>query len=304
VQDQHSSNNDGVQFERLRARLPEAPPPWTRRRMVVVPAIVAINVVVFLAWQVANGGGELLRFMVSNFLVSTGHLAGGPLRVQVGNQLVEGVLSGGAYWTLLTSVFSHNFLWHILVNMFVLWSFGSIMERLLGSAKFAAFYLASGVFASAAHCAVSAFMGRGQVPALGASGAVAAVLMAYALTFPKHRILLFGVVPMPALGGVLLFVGFDIWGLIAQGQGGGLPIGHGAHLGGALAGALFWWLQMRDNPPDTSPAPRTEVGRLGLDADEALEFDRLRRKLSIEGPGSLTDQERLFLQRVRDRALN
>jgi hypothetical protein len=109
---------------------------------------------------------------------------------------------------------------------------------------------------------------------------------------------------MPALGGVLLFVGFDIWGLIAQGQGGGLPIGHGAHLGGALAGALFWWLQMRDNPPDTSPAPRTEVGRLGLDADEALEFDRLRRKLSIEGPGSLTDQERLFLQRVRDRALN
>jgi membrane associated rhomboid family serine protease len=287
VQDQHSSNNDGVQFERLRARLPEAPPAWTRRRMVVVPAIVAINVAGFS--RVADDrnrrdhpalhGRELA-------LVSTVHL------------------QAGHVWTLLTSVFSHSDLWHILINMFVLWSFGSIMERLLGSARFAAFYLASGVFASAAHCAVSALMGRGQTAALGASGAVAAVLMAYALTFPKHRILLFGVVPMPALGGVLLFVGFDIWGLIAQGQGGGLPIGHGAHLGGALAGAVFWWLQMRGGPPADSTSPRPAVRSLGLGADEAREFDRLRRKLSAEGPESLTDDERLFLQTVRDRAMN
>jgi membrane associated rhomboid family serine protease len=286
VQDQHSSNNDGVQFERLRARLPEAPPAWTRRRMVVVPAIVAVNVLVFLAWQMTGTDETIRRFMAENFLVSTVHL------------------QAGHVWTLLTSVFSHSDLWHILINMFVLWSFGSIMERLLGSARFAAFYLASGVFASAAHCAVSALMGRGQTAALGASGAVAAVLMAYALTFPKHRILLFGVVPMPALGGVLLFVGFDIWGLIAQGQGGGLPIGHGAHLGGALAGAVFWWLQMRGGPPADSTSPRPAVRSLGLGADEAREFDRLRRKLSAEGPESLTDDERLFLQTVRDRAMN
>lgn len=287
-------DSQGVQLERLRARLPQEPPAWTHRRLVAVPVIVAVNVVVYLTWQMARGNEELARFMIDNFWVSSAHLFGGTLVNQI-------PVEAGHYWTLLTSVFSHSDLWHILINMIVLWSFGSIMERLLGTARFAVFYVTSGVFASAAHCVVSAAIGLGSVPALGASGAVSAILLAYALTFPKHRILLFGVVPMPALVGALLFVGLDVWGLIAQGQGGGLPIGHGAHLGGALAGSVFWWFRMRGRlEPGGGPAS----GTIGLDPSQAREFDRLRRKLAAEGPEGLTEAERTFLRNLRERALD
>ena len=57
--------------------------------------------------------------------------------------------------------------------------------------------------------------------------------------------LLLGIIPMPALVGVAVFVGLDIIGLIAQTEGSGLPIGHGAHLGGALTGALYYLLVIR-----------------------------------------------------------
>jgi membrane associated rhomboid family serine protease len=56
---------------------------------------------------------------------------------------------------------------------------------------------------------------------------------------------LFGIIPMPAIVGALLFVGLDLVGLFAQSEGGGLPIGHGAHLGGAATGALFYFLVVR-----------------------------------------------------------
>jgi membrane associated rhomboid family serine protease len=63
--------------------------------------------------------------------------------------------------------------------------------------------------------------------------------------YPRAGILLFFVLPVPALIGALIFVGLDVVGLIAQSEGGGLPIGHGAHLGGAATGALYYLLVVR-----------------------------------------------------------
>jgi hypothetical protein len=126
--------------------------------------------------------------------------------------------------------------------------------------------------------------------------------MAYALHFPRHRILLFGIVPVPALAGVLAFVGIDLWGLLAQSRGGGLPIGHGAHLGGALAGALMYFLYLRDAFP-IKVGPRPEVEGPSLTPDEAREFERIRIKIESTGPHTLTPKERAFLDRLRDRVL-
>lgn len=84
-----------------------------------------------------------------------------------------------------------------------------------------------------------------SLPALGASGAIAGLILVFSLVFPKEKILLFGLVPIPALWGALAFVGLDIWGLVAQTKGGGLPIGHGAHLGGALSGFLYFRFYLR-----------------------------------------------------------
>ena len=96
----------------------------------------------------------LFAFMTENFLVSTTHILHGHL------------------WTLITAAFSHNQLWHLAINMFVLWSFGTVLEHLWGTRVFVSFYLAAAIVASVSHCAVSSFfLGRDDILALGASGA-------------------------------------------------------------------------------------------------------------------------------------
>ena len=267
---------------------PAAPPVRPRRpRTPAVSIIIGLNVLVFLAWQAAVYSPRLGEFMRENFLVSTLHIE--HLHV----------------WTLVTAAFSHNELWHLALNMFVLWSFGSVLEHLWGTRVFVLVYLAAAVVASVSHCALSSFiMGRDDIPALGASGAISGLLLAYALHFPRHRILLFGIVPVPALAGVLAFVGLDLWGLIAQGRGGGLPIGHGAHLGGALAGALIYYLYLRATYP--TPAirqPRPPSGAASLTPDEAREFERIRIKIETTGPHTLTPKEQAFLDRLRERVM-
>ncbi len=285
--EQYTTTTTGrqVSMNRLRSRLPPPLPDWMSRPLRVVPIIIVLNVLVFLLWQAARFSPGLERLMINNFLVSWVHL------------------EHGLVWTLLTAAFSHSELWHIGINMVVLWSFGSLLERLLGWQVFTAFYLTSALVSSVAHCGVSWAMGTPEVSALGASGAVSALLLVYALLFPHARLLVFGVIPVPALAGALFFVGLDIWGLVAQGQGGGLPIGHGAHLGGALCGFVFWLFVLRGRfGPDAQGTSRSDGG-LQLRPDEAEHFDRLRHKLSIEGPEGLSREEAEFLRSIRERVL-
>ncbi len=155
-------------------------------------------------------------------------------------------LMQGRFWTLITSVFSHNMFIHFLMNMFVLSSFGPVLERLLGSRRFIMVYFIAGVFSSFCHALVSAMLlGQPDLPALGASGAVSAVILIFSFLFPKNTILIFGLIPVPALWGAVLFIGLDVWGLVAQAEGGGLPIGHGAHLGGAFTGIIYYYFFLR-----------------------------------------------------------
>lgn len=275
---------------------PYAPPPGgdyrppPRRRPPRTPAvsvIIGLNVLVFLAWQAASVIPALGESMVTNFLVSTTHVM------------------HGLVWTLLTAAFSHNEIWHLAINMFVLWSFGTVLERLWGSRTFVTFYLVAAVFASICHCIVSTvLMHNSDIPALGASGAVSGLLLAYALMFPRHKILLMGIVPVPALVGVLAFVGIDLWGLFAQTRGGGLPIGHGAHLGGALAGAVMYFLFLKSTRPAEPEPYRRSVQRMPvLSPDEARDFENIRVKIETYGPQALNPKEQDFLARIRERVM-
>lgn len=189
----------------------------------MIKVLIGINVLVFAAWQWAAYSNDL-EFMLYNFLVSWSHV------------------QEGYYWTLITSVFSHNGLAHFLINMFVLASFGPITKQAMGGLRFLGFYLTAGLIASLSHCLVSKFLiGQPEQPALGASGAIAGLVLVFALLFPKQKIYLFGIIPLPALFAGLAFVAIDIWGLVEQTQGGGLPIGHGAHLGGAFTGIVYYF---------------------------------------------------------------
>jgi membrane associated rhomboid family serine protease len=196
------------------------------RESPLVPFIIFFNVVVFLLWSYM--GAEQSDFMQAHFTVSW-----------------EALLHG-RWWVLLTAVFSHNLFFHLFLNMFVLNSFGRVVESALGSKLFLMFYLIAGVFSSFVHALVSAFLLKEpELAALGASGAIAGVVLLFSLLFPREKLLLLGIIPLPAIWGAVVFVGLDIWGLVSQAGGGGLPIGHGAHLGGAFCGFLAY-LYLRD----------------------------------------------------------
>lgn len=202
------------------------------RRPAVVLTIIKLNIFVFFLWMFLGPGNPL---MMDTFLVSW-------------NSLIQGRL-----WTLITSVFSHSMLFHLIINMYVFFGFGAMLENHLGSTRFLHFYLMAGVAGSLAHSFVSAvLLEKPELLALGASGAVSGVIMLFSFLFPHEKLLLFGLIPIPALGGALLFVGLDLWGLMAQTQGGTLPIGHGAHLGGALFGFLYYFLYLKSHPPINS----------------------------------------------------
>ena len=182
--------------------------------------LIVINLAVFAAWIFLPGLGQ---FMDQNFLVS-------------GDRLQDGRI-----WTVLTPVFSHKLLFHLMINMIVLGSFGPPMEHLMGHFSFFIFYVMAGIVSSFSHCLFSTFLlGRPAEAALGASGAIAGLVLVFSFCFPKHKLFLFGIIPLPAIWGALAFIGIDLWGLTTQTGGGGLPIGHGAHLGGALTGVLYY----------------------------------------------------------------
>lgn len=196
-----------------------------RRGSALITLIIILNIVVFYLW---NFSSLPVEYMATNFLVSWNHLL------------------DGKYWVLLTSVFSHNSGLHLLINMLVLRSFGGILAPVLGRGPFLRFYLVAGIISSLSHAVTSNYlMGSPEMPALGASGSIAGLVMIFCLMFPKERIFIMGLIPVPAFFGALAFVGLDVWGLMAQTQGGGLQIGHGAHLGGAFAGLLYYLFIIR-----------------------------------------------------------
>lgn len=168
-------------------------------------------------------------------------------------------------WQIITHMFTHGGIFHILFNMYALYSFGAILEndRVLGSKRFAFLYLFSGLGAIAFHLAIQAFVvwqqtgdifltyeqatSSNQLASIylsglvGASGAIYGLLAAFGYLFPNAP-LMFMFVPVPIKAKYmipLVIIGFDI--MFAQTGVGN--IAHTAHIGGALFGfllVLFW----------------------------------------------------------------
>ena len=151
--------------------------------------------------------------------------------------------AGPTYATLVTSMFLHGGWVHLIGNMLYLWIFGDNVEDLMGRLGFLMFYLVSGVAAAVTHVLLDA---RSSVPLIGASGAIAGVLGAYLVRFPRARILSlvpFGIfsrlVAVPALLFLpLWFLMQFIYGLGLIG-GGGTTVAWWAHVGGFVAGVVL-----------------------------------------------------------------
>lgn len=160
------------------------------------------------------------------------------------------IISGQHWVTLLTAMFLHGGFLHIIGNMVFLWVFGPEMEDAIGRTKYLFFYLAGGLVAWAAQIAADPVS---MTPNLGASGAIAAVMGAFLVTYPRDRIrtvLIFGifftvrVIPAVFLIGFWFVLQLISAGASAGQTGGG--VAYMAHIGGLLFGAVtgrlfMWW---------------------------------------------------------------
>jgi len=150
----------------------------------------------------------------------------------------------GDFLTLFTSMFMHAGWVHLGGNMLYLWIFGDNVEDRFGHLKFTAFYLLCGLAATFAQLA---FSSGSNVPNLGASGAIAGVLGAYILLFPKGKVNVLmgrGVIPMPALVVIGLWIVLQFFsgiGSIANTADTG-GVAYMAHIGGFIAGFVLTFL--------------------------------------------------------------
>jgi len=194
-------------------------------------------------------------------------------------------LSEGRWWTPLTHLFLHANLLHLMVNVLALWFVGPEVEWMLGRVKYVVLYLLSGVAGGLLQTAFSA----PTAELVGASGAVCGVLLSFTTANPEMplRALLFFVLPVSMKARTLG------WGVVVVSLLCALlrilpQVGHLAHLGGALMGALltWWWLPHPARPKRTAP---------GMGAQDAATEELLARVVE-EGIDSLSREERRQLE--------
>jgi len=181
--------------------------------------------------------------IVTNVIVFGMELMGGDAFVMRWSEIPANVVAGHQWITILTAMFMHAGWMHIIGNMVFLWAFGPEIEDAMGPLKYLAFYLLSGLAASLAQTAI---MPHSTVPNLGASGAIAGVMGAFLITYPRDQIrtvLLLGwfsritFIPAALLIGLWFVIQiFDQVGAVVSVQGGG--VAYAAHVGGFIFGAV------------------------------------------------------------------
>jgi membrane associated rhomboid family serine protease len=143
-----------------------------------------------------------------------------------------------AWATLLTSMFLHGGLMHLIGNMVFLWVLGDNVEDALGHLRYVVFYGLSGVAAALTHASLEP---HSMVPMIGASGAISGVIGAYLVLHPRSRIktlVLRFIVELPAFVVLGLWIAFQLFSVYMSdpGQGG---VAWWAHIGGVVAGAIL-----------------------------------------------------------------
>ncbi|MBA7502412.1 Rhomboid protease GluP [subsurface metagenome] len=204
----------------------------TRRRPVLTYTLIVVNVAIFLGALVTGTFNQINQ--------------------EFGMKPKE-VFAGQNIHTLFTSMFLHGGVLHILFNMWYLWIFGDNIEDVLGRGKFILFYLGAGLAASFVH----AFSDPGSmIPTIGASGAIAGVLGAYALLYPWARVhtavIFFYIIHLVMIPAVVIigfwFVLQVISASVLWAAGATAGVAYWAHIGGFLAGMLLIlpvWVKLR-----------------------------------------------------------
>lgn len=178
---------------------------------------------------------NVLIFLVQTFVPEADGL--------IAHAMVPGeVVMGVDLYAMITSMFLHGSWIHLIGNMLFLWIFGDNIEATVGTGTFFLFYLIGGLFASVAQIMIDM---HSAIPVLGASGAIAALMGAYMIMFPKSRIRMILLwFPIPFRVTAWVFFAFYVWGQLTGFMGStieGGGVAYGAHLGGLAIGAVAGW---------------------------------------------------------------
>lgn len=214
-------------------------------------ALIAMNVLVFVVFQ-GMGTNEKFTYQLSTV----------PAEIKTGKDIVtedrevtdpatghKYTLPGlqptpvSVYLTLLTSMFMHGGVAHLLGNMWFLWIFGDNVEDRMGHIRYLVFYLLTGLAASLCHVAMNLNGPGSMIPSLGASGAISGVMGAYLSLCPSRRVrvlMMRVVTEVPGYMAVGLWFLFQLisgMGLLGGGESDG--VAYAAHIGGFVAGVLL-----------------------------------------------------------------
>jgi membrane associated rhomboid family serine protease len=284
---------------------------WLGRVSPVCNAIIAVNVVVFIAQQLVPRDSAFIYDW----------LAASP----------ENTLRHLRVWQLLTATFLHAGLLHLLGNMCFLYFAGKEMESLYGARDFLAFYVVAAIISTLVWVLIDALSPRTHY-LMGASGAVMGVVTLYTLFYPKREILLFAILPMQMW---LLWAIYMIFPLVPYLRGGNdTHIAFEAHLAGAVFALAFKQFDLRlsrcvsgrlvkprfrvlspPREPSRSRAPSgswttssvggsTKGASVSVLPEEQLDarLDEVLAKIAREGRGGLTEEELRVLQEASRRA--
>lgn len=191
-------------------------------------ALLMIGVFIVEAWLLVTGQSELLLRL---FALDVNHV--------------------DRVWTFVTSVFAHGNPLHLFVNLFVFISFGTTFERVYDR-SFTLFFLVTGVTTGLVTILFASVFFPSYQPIIGASGAISAMLGAMTLLYPRNRVYLFFVIPLPLWVAVTVFTIGSLVIPVVVGAG-AFGIAHLAHGVGALTGVVYLVVQPPQERPETMP---------------------------------------------------
>lgn len=214
--------------------MPTNLPPVTRNLLIA-------NVLVFIV-QTLLGDDNTMAVSRWFALWPIGH----DIAVDMGGGDIAGL--GFRAWQLVTYGFMHGSVMHIVLNMYALYMFGGLIERVMGTRRFVIYYFTCLIAAAVAQLAVVYFFEPEKMyPTVGASGAVFGLLGAFAMLFPREKLMLIPIpVGVPAWLFVTLYGAAElIFGVTGTVSG----VAHFAHLGGLAAGLILLWAWGVRPPP-------------------------------------------------------
>ena len=259
---------------------------WTQRQRVVLLTLISANVAVFVAQLILEG------------------FEPGFVRAYLG--ISDAGVRDAYAWQFLTAMFLHDGPWHLLGNMLVLYLLGRDLESILGSRHFLYLYLAGAVGGELGHL----FLMPPNSVLLGASGGVAAVLIAYATILPELELtsLMFFMIPVRLKAKHLAYGAISLGVVLVCVDRTGI-VSHSTYLGGCAAGWFYAHLLGFGRPSPLQrflKQRRMEAERyqqLTVEELMAQEIDPLLEKISNHGFISLTRSERRSLFKARDTIL-